>query len=262
MRLYSTGTAGAVFFSKGGSSMAKASIPARDTTAEHEHDDQASMASDVESLVVALFPAREDLPRVPQQARSREKRDEILRAAAVMFAERGYSGTTSDDIAEAAGVSVGTFYNYFRNKRQVLVMLVIERIEDIFSNLQLARMDFSRGGDRETIRQAIAAALGGTQSALRRVWLELMSHDPELIPYQQIIRRHTLNKVEENLRQAVARGDTWPNLDVEATALAIFNLLDATSLHVDTGISDERMIEALTDMVHRAVFPPQPARST
>ncbi|MGH2516945.1 MAG: TetR/AcrR family transcriptional regulator, partial [Ktedonobacterales bacterium] len=202
-----------------------------------------------------------ELPRVPQQARSREKREEILKAAAAMFSERGYGGTTSDDIAEAAGVSVGTFYNYFRNKRQLLVTLVIERIEDIFSNLQLAQMDFAAGGDRETIRRAIAAALGGTQSALRRVWLELMSHDPELIPYQQIIRRHTLNKVEENLRQAVARGETWPNLDVEATALAIFNLLDATTLRLDSGISDERLIEALTDMVHRSVFPPERARS-
>ena len=215
---------------------------------------------DVEALVAALFPAREELPRVPQQARSREKRDEILKAAAAMFAERGYGGTTSDDIAEAAGVSVGTFYNYFRNKRQVLVTLVIERIEDIFSNIQLAKMDFSRGGDRETIRQAITAVLSGTQIALRRVWMELMSHDPELTPYQQTIRRHTLTKVEENLRQAVARGEAWPNLDVEATALAIFNLLDATSLRLDTGISDERLIEVLTDMVYRSIFPPEQVR--
>ncbi|HLZ20879.1 MAG TPA: TetR/AcrR family transcriptional regulator [Ktedonobacterales bacterium] len=218
--------------------------------------------SDTEALVAALFPAREKLPRVPQQARSREKRDEILKTAAVMFAERGYGGTTSDDIAEAAGVSVGTFYNYFRNKRQVLVTLVIERVEDIFSNLQLAKMDFSQSGDRESIRQAITAVLGGTQSALRRVWMELMSHDPELTPYQQVIRQHTLNKVEENLRQAAARGETWPDLDVEATALAIFNMLDSTSLRLDSGLSGERLIEALTDMVYRSVFPPDRSHRT
>lgn len=239
--------------------MANTDIPAREAPPGRDDSEgaRAPSDSDIEALVAALFPAREELPRVPQQARSREKRAEILKAAAAMFAERGYGGTTSDDIAEAAGVSVGTFYNYFRNKRQVLVTLVIERIEDIFSNLQLAKMDFSQGGDRETIRQAIAAVLGGTQSALRRVWMELMSHDPELTPYQQIIRRHTLNKVEENLRQAVAREETWPNLDVEATALAIFNLLDATSMHLDTSISDERLIEVLTDMVYRSIFPPE-----
>ena len=240
--------------------MANTHTTAHVLASEHEGDERTQTASDIEALVAALFPAREELPRVPQQARSREKRDEILKVATAMFVERGYAGTTSDDIAEAAGVSVGTFYNYFRNKRQVLVTLVIERIEEIFSDIELAKMDFSQGNDRESIRGAITAVLSGSQNALRRVWLELMSHDPELIPYQQTIRRHTLNKVEDNLRQAVARGTAWPDLDIEATALGIFNLLDATSLRLDTEISDERLIEALTDMVYRSIFPPEPVR--
>ena len=213
--------------------------------------------SDVSALAAALFPAREDLPRVPQQARSREKRAEILKAAAHMFVERGYAGTTSDDIAAAAGVSVGTFYNYFRNKRQALVTLVIEGLEEIFGSIQLAQMDFSVGNQEETIRKAITAVMGSTQTALRRVWLELMSHDPELVPYQEIIRHHTLAKVEENLRRAVAQGQTWPDLDVEATAVEIFNLMDVMSLRPERDIPEERLIESLTKMVYRTLFPPR-----
>lgn len=228
--------------------------------AQGGRDDGAAMGrrdeTEISELAAALFPAREDLPRVPQQARSREKRADILNAAALMFAERGYAGTTSDDIAAAAGVSVGTFYNYFRNKRQALVTLVIERLEEIFSNIQLARMDFTHGNREETIREAITAVMGSTQTALRRVWLELMSHDPELVPYQEIIRHHTLAKVEENLREAVGQGQTWPDLDIEATALGIFNLLDVMSLRPERGISDERIVEALTQMVYRTLFPP------
>jgi TetR/AcrR family transcriptional repressor of mexJK operon len=216
--------------------------------------------SDLSMLVAALFPAREDLPRVPQQARSREKRAEILKAAARLFGERGYAGTTSDDIAQAAGVSVGTFYNYFRNKRQVLVTLVIERLEDIFTDLQLARIDFACENRRETIRTAIGAVLNRSHSALRRVWQELMSHEPELVPYQQLIRRHTLAKLEENLRRAVRHGGTWPNLDVEVTALAIFNLLDTMGLRPEQNVADERLMEGLTDIVYRAVFPPEQTR--
>ncbi len=229
------------------------------------HDDysagQQNTESDISALAAALFPAREDLPRVPQQARSREKRADILKAAARMFAERGYAGTTSDDIATAAGVSVGTFYNYFRNKRQALVTLVIERLEEIFGNIQLAQMDFTQGNREETIRRAITAVMGSTQTALRRVWLELMSHDADLVPYQEIIRRHTLAKVEENLRHAVALGQTWPDLDVEATALEIFNLLDVMSLRPERDISDERLIESLTKMVYRTLVPPRAASS-
>lgn len=215
---------------------------------------------ELRALAAALFPAREELPRVPQQARSREKRDEILKAATALFVERGYAGTTSDDIAAAAGVSVGTFYNYFRNKRQVLVTLVIARLEDIFGNLQLARMDFSLGHHhRAIIREAIAAAMGGSQQGLRRVWMELMSLEPELVPYQQIIRRYVLTQLEANLRAARDKGETWPDLDVEATALAIFSLLDTIGMRheADQQISDERVLETLTNVVYRSVFPPE-----
>lgn len=212
--------------------------------------------SNTRVLAAALSPALEDLPRVPQQARSREKRDEILKAAASMFVEQGYSRTTADEIAAAARVSVGTFYNYFRNKRQALLVLVIERLEDIFSNLQLIQMDFARGDERETIQRAIAAVImGGAQSGLRRVWLELMSHDPDLVPYQELIRHHVLAQVEDNLRRAASEGRTWPHLDIEASALAIFTLLDAVSLRHDTHIDDQRLIETLTDMVYRMLFP-------
>jgi AcrR family transcriptional regulator len=213
----------------------------------------------LDELMAALFPALEELPRVPQQARSREKRDEILKAAAAVFIERGYAGTTSDDIAAAAGVSVGTFYNYFRNKRQVLIALVLGRLEDIFSNIRLAQMEFSSGDHRGAIRQAIVSVLSGTQSGLRRVWLELMSHDPELVPYQHLIRRHVLARVEANLREAAQRGETWPDLDVEASALAIFMLLDTLSLRREETIGDERMIETLTNMLYRSLFPPERA---
>ena len=216
-------------------------------------------ADAISALAATLFPALEALPRVPQQARSREKRDEILKAAAAMFVARGYAATTSDEIAAAAGVSVGTFYNYFRNKRQVLVTLVLERLEGIFTNLQLARMDFTSGNHYESVRRAVTAALSGTETGLRRVWLELMTHDPELVPYQQAIRRHVLEQLERNLAQAVAHGDTWPDLDVEATALAIFSLLDTLSLRRDESIGEQRLIATLTNMVYRALFPPQPA---
>ncbi len=214
-------------------------------------------AGSLRDLAAALVPALDELPRMPQQARSREKRDDILLAAADVFTERGYAGTTSDDIAASAGVSVGTFYNYFRNKRQVLVALVLERLEDIFTNIRLAQMEFTSGNHRETVRRAIVSVLSGTNSGLRRVWLELMSRDPELVPYQQLIRRHVLARVEANLRGAVERGETWPDLDVEATALAIFTLLDSLSLPRDDTPGDERMVEALTSMVYRSLFPPE-----
>ncbi len=220
----------------------------------------ANGTSDRESLAAALIPALEDLPRVPQQARSREKRDELLRSAAALFSERGYAAVTADEIAAHAGVSVGTFYNYFRNKRQILLTIVIERLEDIFSHLRLGEMDLSQGDQRAVIRQAIAAVLDGEQTGLRRVWLELMSLEPELIPYQQHVRRFALEHLEERLRVASEQGKAWPGLDVGVTALGVLTLLDSLSLHsyeqLGEHFGDERILDGLTDFIYRAIFPP------
>jgi AcrR family transcriptional regulator len=50
-----------------------------------------------------------------------ETRDRLLRAAAEVFAERGYDGTRVADIATAAGVSNGALYAHFASKGELLV---------------------------------------------------------------------------------------------------------------------------------------------
>lgn len=52
------------------------------------------------------------------------RRDELLDAAAVLFAERGYEGTTVSAIIERVGVAKGTFYHYFPSKEHLLDALV------------------------------------------------------------------------------------------------------------------------------------------
>jgi AcrR family transcriptional regulator len=66
----------------------------------------------------ALKPRRE-----PSQERSRDTVDAILDAAARVFERHGYAAGTTNRIAERAGVSVGSLYQYFPNKDAILVAL-------------------------------------------------------------------------------------------------------------------------------------------
>ena len=52
------------------------------------------------------------------------RRMQILVGASQVFAEKGYHQATTKEIAKAAGVSEGTIYNYFENKRDLLVAMV------------------------------------------------------------------------------------------------------------------------------------------
>jgi AcrR family transcriptional regulator len=237
------------------------------TRAEDRAEAAAALAPDAEALdlsalAAALHPALEELPRMPRQARSREKRAELLKAAESLFVERGYAATTADDIALAARVSVGTFYNYFRNKRQILLEMALLRLSDIFTHLRLAQMDLAHDDHHTAIRAAIASVVaGGRRQGLRIVWQQLMSLEPELAPYQATVRRYALNLIEERLRAAREHGGVWPDLDIEGTALAIFSLLDSLSSRRDDDLPEDRVIDSVTALIERALFPAAPCSS-
>ncbi|WP_179473847.1 TetR/AcrR family transcriptional regulator [Mycolicibacterium vinylchloridicum] len=60
----------------------------------------------------------------PKQLRSAETRQRIVDAAAQIFAEYGYAAGTTNRIAERAGMSIGSVYQYFPNKDAVLRALM------------------------------------------------------------------------------------------------------------------------------------------
>ncbi len=49
-----------------------------------------------------------------------DKKELIRNTAIYVFAEKGFYNTTTDEIAKKAGVAVGTIYNYFKNKQDIL----------------------------------------------------------------------------------------------------------------------------------------------
>ncbi|MCO7637689.1 TetR/AcrR family transcriptional regulator [Pseudomonas sp. S 311-6] len=61
--------------------------------------------------------------KTPRQARSRALVEAILEATARVLSERGYAGTTTNLVAERAGVSIGSVYQYFPNKDSLITAL-------------------------------------------------------------------------------------------------------------------------------------------
>ncbi len=200
-----------------------------------------------------------DLPRQPRQARSRAKRDAILAASARLFAERGYDATTTNDVAAAAGVSIGTVYAYFRDKRQIFLSLFAGNIETIQA-LGTAFQDW--GADpRRTIRQALADALPYDPAAfaLQRAWSTLQHRDPELAGIGEQADRAFYEQFVAAVRAAAAEDRTWPDLDIDATCWAVTQLLDQVwHTQLDPGHLSEaafiRQRDAVADLVYRSIF--------
>ena len=66
---------------------------------------------------------------------SDERREEVLRAAAVAFAEGGYQGTTTEDVARRAGISQPYIFRLFSSKKELFIAVVdscFERTDAVF----------------------------------------------------------------------------------------------------------------------------------
>jgi AcrR family transcriptional regulator len=65
-----------------------------------------------------------------------DSRKNIVDAALKVFCERGYKGANMRMIASKAGISVGGIYLYFRNKEELYLGLMKERVDDFIHQLQ------------------------------------------------------------------------------------------------------------------------------
>ena len=70
-----------------------------------------------------------------------ERREEVLRAAAVAFADGGYQGTTTQDVAERAGISQPYIFRLFSSKKELFVAVV----EDCFRRTDRNLREGGRG---------------------------------------------------------------------------------------------------------------------
>src|SRR3954464_5680605 len=122
--------------------------------------------------LLAYVPAT--LRRLPRQARSRAKVSALVAAAERLFAECGYDAVTADAIAAAAGVSTGTFYSYFGDKRDVLIVLLAEHVDALLGMGAPQPAPAALASPRAIIHQAVARAVERGRNPrlqqLRRMW--------------------------------------------------------------------------------------------
>ena len=64
---------------------------------------------------------------IPKQKRSIEKKMLIKRTALFLFSEKGYANVSTNEIAKAADIAIGSVYNYFPNKKAIYKELEIGR---------------------------------------------------------------------------------------------------------------------------------------
>jgi len=125
--------------------------------------------------------------RTPRQARAEAKIEAILDAAFQLLEADGVERLTTNHVAERAGVSIGTLYQYFGGKQDVLAALAQRRaaaVRDAIARTVIERPDL---GSVRTIVRALMNGVEGSP-ATRQVLLDALfrqSRDGMLLHHHQ-----------------------------------------------------------------------------
>lgn len=65
-----------------------------------------------------------------------KRANEILQAARLLFSQRGYSGTTLQDIADKVGITKGTVYLYFKSKEDLLASVIEHEVRVLLREME------------------------------------------------------------------------------------------------------------------------------
>jgi AcrR family transcriptional regulator len=201
-----------------------------------------------------------DNRRIPKQKRSEETRERILEAGQRLFAKFGYHDTSSKKIAYEAGISVGSFYNYFEDKKQLLFEIHRRHARQVHAMIaeMLGSADFGspETDGRDIVRTVIAQTLRmhDYSPGFHREMTALMYADPDFAELGRREEDRTVGMLMQILEPH--RGQLRVD-DLEAAArvvvLAVEEVVHAIKIF-GTTIEEHRMIDALGDMVHRYLY--------
>jgi len=121
----------------------------------------------------------------PTQARSKTMVESILRATARILIREGYAALTTNAVAEEAGASVGSLYQYFPSKESLVAALLARHVEETLGPLRRALPALSRLRVEQAVPRFVELMIAAHQldPALHRVFVEQL---PRIGDFAQI----------------------------------------------------------------------------
>jgi AcrR family transcriptional regulator len=183
--------------------------------------------------------------------------NEIYDHAARLFAERGFAGTSLQDIAEAMGLTRSALYYYVKNKDELLARLVSEITEAPASALREITGDASLGPVEKLHAAATTiATLRATHPARFRM---VIRSEAELPPDMATEHNHAKKVVLDELTGIVDEGIRSGHLrpqDPRIAALGIIGLCNWVSwwFHEEGRLATDAVVKQLADMAVTALI--------
>jgi len=192
--------------------------------------------------------------RRPRQARAQATVDAIVKATARVLVDEGYDRASTNRVALAAGVSIGSLYQYFPSKEALVAALVEDHIAKMHGALTQSLAASSGGGS--TLDARAKQLVRGVITAYRV--------DPQLdhVLCQEVPKVGELQRVygfeqylAERCRAHLFSDTNVRPLDIERAVFLLVNavpgVVRASVKEDPRGEADDRLADELTDMIVR-----------
>jgi AcrR family transcriptional regulator len=191
--------------------------------------------------------------RVPKQQRSVETKKRIEEAAFELFSLKGVHGTNSREIADKAGVSIGSFYSYYKDKKQLL-LAILENLLTMgytliwkdLKSMDLEELDLT---DLRDILANVFKAFDIAPTFLSQTHA-LRYSDPEI---NRIFEKGRQRELEQIMKLFKANENRLALRDPYAAAIILHNAVEQvahTSKFIGTEIEESRLIDELAHIIH------------
>jgi AcrR family transcriptional regulator len=152
--------------------------------------------------------------KTPQQARSKQTREDILEATTHLLNRRPFGEVSTNHIAKKTGISIGTLYKYYPNKDSILAdlsLVFMQQDAELFGRI------FESSPRRRQKKDALVDDLVEALMTVHRDDAQVRG-----VVYQNLERLQLLGPAQSATRKIQAKGTTFvPELDPILTWVAI-----------------------------------------
>ena len=164
----------------------------------------------------------------PENQKYRQQRLQAIKSAAAVFAEKGFHGSSTRDIAERMGIKQGSLYYYFKSKEEALGEVCLFGIEDYVDHMTVIA-----AGDQSFETKLMATITSHLSSYRERNEALKVYNDERLyLPEEKRSNLKVLGSsyrqlLEEIFEEGVASGALRDSIDCHFAAQAVIGICNA-----------------------------------
>jgi AcrR family transcriptional regulator len=176
------------------------------------------------AILTTVTTARDRAP--VRRGRPGYDQESLLWVAVNVFNERGYDGTSMEDLSKKLGISKSAIYHHVSSKEELLRLAVDRALDGLFAVVEEAQASKGRAIDR--LEHLVRASVRVLVDRLPFVTLLLRVRGNTEVERSALARRREFDGiVTDMVRQAIAEGGIRPDVDAATTARLLFGMVNS-----------------------------------